>query len=268
MENSYWHKQDADTPLFSNLLWSRPENKLHAGKLLIVGGNSFGFSAPAKAYQGAQTAGAGSCRVLLPDSLKKIVGKNISLEAIFAPSNPSGGFARQCLDELILQSEWADAILFAGDFGRNSETSVVLEKYITNSKKPLVITQDAADYFTANPHALLLRKNVCLVISFAQLRKLAISAKFEQLLSFSISTVKFVEFLHAFSEQFSVHFVVRHLDNTFVASNGQVSSTLHHEELQNSWRLSTASAAAVWWMQNPTIPFKALTTAVIANQDS
>ena len=77
MDRSYWHKQTADQPLFKDLLWSRPENRAQAGKLVIIGGNLHGISAPAEAYRQAEKAGAGSVRVLLPDSLKKTVGRMI-----------------------------------------------------------------------------------------------------------------------------------------------------------------------------------------------
>ena len=57
------------------MLWSRPENKKHAGKLLVVGGNAQGFAAAAEGYSYADKAGAGTVRVLLPDSLQKTVSK-------------------------------------------------------------------------------------------------------------------------------------------------------------------------------------------------
>src|SRR3712207_7545927 len=46
---------------------------------LIVGGNQYGFSAPAVAYSSAIKAGIGSLRIILPDKLRRVVGQ--SLEA-------------------------------------------------------------------------------------------------------------------------------------------------------------------------------------------
>jgi NAD(P)H-hydrate repair Nnr-like enzyme with NAD(P)H-hydrate dehydratase domain len=71
---TYWLKQTPDKPLFPNMLWSKPENKLHAGKLLVIGGNLHGFSAPATAFAEARKAGIGSQRVVLPDAIQKTVG--------------------------------------------------------------------------------------------------------------------------------------------------------------------------------------------------
>src|SRR5258708_25670424 len=98
--DSYWHKQSSDKPLFPNLIWSRPEQTNQAGKLLIVGGNQHGFSAPAEAYQEAESAGIGTCRVLLPDKLQKTVGRILE-NGEYAPSTPSGSFSKSALSTLL-----------------------------------------------------------------------------------------------------------------------------------------------------------------------
>ncbi len=92
MSTKTWLKQDHNHPLFPELLWSRPENRLHAGKLLIIGGNLHGFAAPATAFSAASKAGIGSQRVLLPDAIRKVVG-NFMPEADFGTSTPSGSSA-------------------------------------------------------------------------------------------------------------------------------------------------------------------------------
>ncbi|MBI1856731.1 hypothetical protein HY003_03405 [Candidatus Saccharibacteria bacterium] len=130
MDLTYWHKQTMDAPLFPDLQWSRPEHKKHAGKLLIIGGNLHGFAAPAEAYIEANRAGVGLTRVLLPDAVKKIAG-NILETVDYAPSTPSGSFSRQALADFIEQSAWADSVLLVGDFGRNSETAILLEKFMS-----------------------------------------------------------------------------------------------------------------------------------------
>src|SRR5574337_963690 len=101
-----WLKQNTDSPLFPDLIWSRPENKRHAGKLLIIGGNAHGFAAPAAAFAAAGRAGRGSMRVILPQVLQKTLRKSFS-EAEYAPSTPSGSFARAALAMLLEHAEWA-----------------------------------------------------------------------------------------------------------------------------------------------------------------
>src|SRR5690606_2345051 len=56
----YWRRQTPGEPLFPDVLWSRPEQKTTAGKLLVIGGNLHAFAAPAEAYNEAEKAGVGT----------------------------------------------------------------------------------------------------------------------------------------------------------------------------------------------------------------
>jgi NAD(P)H-hydrate repair Nnr-like enzyme with NAD(P)H-hydrate dehydratase domain len=257
--DSYWHKQGGE-PLFTDLLWSRPENKQQAGKLLIIGGNAHGFAAPAQAYQAAEAAGVGSARVILPDALQKTVGTFLE-NAFFVPSTPSGSFARQALGELLDQAGWADAVLLAGELGRNSETAILLEAFVEKTAMPLVITRDAVDYFASIPLKLLARPHTTVVLSIAQLQKLCQNAKFPQVITFGMDLIKLVNALHQLTTQYPANIIVKHLQNILVASRGQVSTTRLQND-QEVWRVQTAATACVWQLQNPTKPFQALTTAV------
>ena len=259
MQN-YWHKQTKDQPLFPDMLWSRPENKQFAGKLLIIGGNAHGFAAPAEAYAESIKAGIGTARVLMPDVLQKTVGKLFEAGE-FAPSNPSGGFAKQALGEVLAMAEWADGILLAGDFGRNSETAILLENLLEKYTGQLTITKDAVDYFTNSPRQILLRPTTTLVLSFAQLQKLAIQASFPKAFTFNIDLLRLVDLLHEFTEQYTVSLVTKHLNNIFVAANGQVSSTKLEKDLP-IWRVKSAAHVSVWWLQNSSKVFEALTASV------
>ena len=104
--SDFWQQQK-DQPLYNEILWSRPENKQQAGRLLLVGGNKFGFAAPAEAYGVATAAGAGAIRVIMPDALEKIVGRD-AFDAFYAPTNPSGSFSKQALDSLLVHASWSE----------------------------------------------------------------------------------------------------------------------------------------------------------------
>lgn len=261
MENTYWHKQSSDKPLFPDLLWSRPESKQAAGKLLIIGGNIHSFAAVGQAYQAAQATGAGSIRVGMPDSLQKTVSKLLP-EADFAASTPSGSFSQLALAELLEQSAWADGVLLAGDFGRNSETAIVLEKFIDKYKGQLTLTKDSVDYFSRMPNTVVERQQTCLVLTIAQLQLIATSAKFTNPFTFDMDLLRLVERLHLFTGRFKPNLVLKHLDTLFVAVDGQVSTTKTSLDDEDSWRIATAAQAAVWWLQNPNKSFEALTSAI------
>lgn len=261
MEYPYWHKQTADQPLFPDLLWSRPENRAFAGKLLVVGGNLHGLSAPAEVYQAAQKAGAGSIRVLLPSSLQKTVGRMIE-HGEYAPSTPSGSFAKQALADLLEQAAWADGVILAGDLGRNSETAVLIESFLQKYSGQVTLVKDAVDYVTATPDTAQKRANTTLIVTIAQLQRLLTALKWPKAVTFDMPLLQLIDLLHELTSTFPFHIVVKQELSLIVAVSGQVSTTKLHKDLER-WRLQTAANISVWWLQNPSKPFEALNTAVL-----
>lgn len=260
MEQSYWFKQTTEEPLYENLLWSKPENKLHAGKLLIIGGNEHVFSAPGEAYNQALKSGVGVAKVLLPDVLQKTVGKILE-NGEFAPSNKSGSFAKTALAEWLAHASWADAVLFAGDVGRNSETTIALEQFYKKYSGQLTITQDSLDLFLVQPEKLFERPNTTIVASFSQLQKMW--SHYHQLnpLTYDSSLVRITELLHQLTQKIPAFIITKHQDELIIAVRGNISTTKNTEEI---WRVRNAAKTATWWLQNPDKPFEALSTAIVA----
>lgn len=267
MERDYWQRQDFAKPLFPDLLWSRPENRAAAGKLLVVGGNVHGFAAPAEAYNEAVKAGIGTARVLLPDALQKTVGPVLEAGE-FAPSTKgSGSFSQKALDEFLIQGNWADGVLLAGDFGRNAETAILLEKFLAHHRGQTTLTRDACDYTTSAPHTVLTREDTLLVLSLSQLQRLGVAAKFSSPVTFGMDLLHLAAWLHGFTLAWAPRIITKHLDTLLVAVNGQVSTTKLPEDVP-IWRTKTTARAAVWWLQNPTMPFESLTTAVASENST
>jgi len=262
MDRDYWLRQDAGKPLFPEMEWSKPENRQQAGKLLIVGGNLYGFAAPAEAYAQATKAGIGTTRVLLPSAVQKIVGRVLEAGE-YAPSTPSGSFSQRALTELLSSAAWADAVLLAGDLGRNSETAILLEKFLSKYSGEVTLTKDAVDYAVSAPQTILNREDTLVVLSLSQLQRLGVAAKMPQAITFSMDLLRLTEWLHHFTTQYRPYIIVKHLDSLIVAAQGKVSTT-HLTEPQQVWRVLCAACAAVWWLQNPQKPFEALTTSVIS----
>lgn len=257
----YWQKQEQRKPLYPDLLWNRPENKLHAGKLLIVGGNKYGFQAPANAAGEANKAGIGMTRTLLPDALQKTVSK-LFPDIEYAPSTPSGSFAREALGEVINAALWADGVLLTGDFGRNSETAIMLETLLEKYAGLLVLTKDSLDYFLESPQALLQRESTTLVANFGQLQKLASHSQPATVFTHDMDLVRIVETLHSFTSEFAVSIMTKHQDTIFIATNGNVVTHKLPED-QKIWCVKAAAHAAVWQLQNPAKPLEALVSSLI-----
>jgi energy-coupling factor transporter ATP-binding protein EcfA2 len=265
MDYDYWHKQTVEKPLSPDLLWSRPENKRLAGKLLIVGGSGSGFSKTAKLYAGAIDAGAGSIRVLMPDFLQKTVA-NIFPAAKFLPSTPSGSFARSSLAELLFEGDWADGVLIGGDLGQNSETAVLLETFVNKYFGQLTLLNDSLDYFIAQPELLLKRPNTLLVLDLKQLQGLVRKASLEPAITSKMDFLHFIEALHIISHKFTSNIITLYQNKLVVAVDGKVSTTKTEDSSQN-WPFSSAASAATWWLQNPSKTFESLSTAVVTLKD-
>ena len=180
----------------------------------------------------------------------------------YAPSTPSGGFARTALASLLDMSSWADATLLAGDFGRNSETAILLEQYLNKNVEQVTLTRDSIDYFVHMPDKVLARPKTILVLSFAQLQKLAINIHYDKAFTFDMDFLRLVDTLHHFSKRYKAALIVKHLDTIFVAHEGQISTTKLSEEL-HIWRVKTAAIASVWALQNPAKIFAAITSSLI-----
>lgn len=174
---SLWQHQ-TDTPLFPDVIWSRPETKHGAGKLLIVGGSAGNMARLAKTYAEAEAAGAGTIHLLVPDALAKVTKHIPNIQ--YAPSNPSGGFGRKALAELLVASELMDGVLLAGDMGKNSETSLLLESYLKEYTRLLIIASEAVVSFACGYKTLLERPETILALTMNQLRDLVMELKFEQ----------------------------------------------------------------------------------------
>lgn len=257
----YWHKQGSE-PLFPDLLWSRPETATTAGKLLIVGGNAHGFSAPALAYSTAIRSGIGVVRVLLPDALKqytKMLADNTGL----LPSTPSGSFAKSGLADLLVESEWADGILLTGDVGKNSETAILLEAFTQKYRGLLTVSDDTVDVFYAHSESLLVRSNTLIVAKLQQLQKLVVRAGHMVPVYQGMSLAQLVEALHVLSTDYKASFITMHQNHYVISVKGQVATTVMPESELSGWQTLTASRAAVWWLQNPTKQFEALCTSLI-----
>lgn len=262
MDRTYWYRQTADKPLFPELLWSRPEHKRSAGKLLIIGGSTNGFAAPAEAYMEAQTAGIGSVRVVLPAPLKRTAGQLLDT-VDYAPATSSGSFSKASLSIMLDSSSWADGLLIAGDVGRNSETAVALENLLIKTTLPTFITKDAIEYITSEPKTISNRENTVLVLSLSQLQRLFISMEQTQAITLSMDLLHLVDALHAFTESLPIGITTRHLDQTFVAYGGNVSTTPTTSSKEDLWRVKTAACGIVWFIQNPSKLFEAATTSLI-----
>lgn len=260
MKPSHWHAQTAGKPLFPQIEWDKPMQAAHAGKLLVVGGNKLGFAAVAQAYQTALEAGAGECRAVLPDVLKKALPPG--MDCVFLSSNASGGFSKDAWHELKAYATWADALLLIGESGRNAETAILLEQAL-GMAMPTIITRDALDLVREQAGQWLGNPNICAVATFAQLQKVFQHVHYPKLLLFRMQLAQLVDALHKFTITHPASIITLHQGHLIVARDGEVSTTPCEDNLI-IWRGTVATRAAVYAMQHPSKMFAALTTSLLS----
>lgn len=257
----YWRQQATDKALFPDVEWSKPEQRSHAGKLGVIGGNKLGFLAVGDAYVVASDIGIGQVRVLLPDVLKKSVPSVIT-DVVYGASNPSGGLARAASPDMQALGAWADGVLLIGDAGRNSETAIVYEDFIRNYTGILTITRDAVDLMLNSPEALVERNNTLLVVSFAQLQKIFTKVYYPKILTFSMQLQQLVEVLHKFTITYPVTIMTFHQAHIIVASAGQVTTTAWGNPM-SIWKGTIAVQATTYLIWSPKRPLEAATTSLV-----
>lgn len=253
MQPTYWQKQTHNKPLYPNMIWDRPENRMHAGKLLIIGGNSGGFAAIAESYGEADKAGIGTTRAILPSSLSRTL-RDVFPEAEYVSKTPSGSFARESLGELLSSSLWADGVLLPGDLGRNSETAILIESFAGKYHAGLTLAGDAVDYFFDIP-SIMDRADTTLVVTLQQLQKLAALQGIA--LTSQLPLLTLVERLHELSEHRAASIVLVGETETHIAHLGDIISTPCKRSVA-----TVAAHAAVWRLQNPSRPLEALASSL------
>lgn len=262
MDYSFWHKQTITNPLYPDIEWNKPENRSHAGKLGIIGGNKLGFAGVAEAYDVARRTGVGQVRVLLPDVLKKTIPASIT-DAVFGPTNPSGSLTKDAIGEMISVGAWADGILLIGDAGRSSETAILYEQFLQEYSGKLIITRDAVDLIKNGSQQIVNREDTLLIVSFAQLQKLFQSVYYPKVLTFSMQLTNLVDALHKFTITYPVSIAVLHKETFIIASKGEV-VTMPWENPMTIWRGTVAAKAAAYWLWNSGKPLEATATSLIA----
>jgi NAD(P)H-hydrate repair Nnr-like enzyme with NAD(P)H-hydrate dehydratase domain len=252
--DQHWRKQTPDKPLFPDIEFSRPERRDQAGNLLIVGGSKIGFRSVGAAFQTALQTGAGQVKVVLPDALKKTLPPNMT-EGIFLPTNPSGGFARDGLTDLLAACEWANGILLIGDSGQNSETAILFEELASRTDRPLTITRDAIDLLRPAGEKIVSRPATHLVLSFSQLQKLFSTVYYPKIITFSMQLSQLVDAMRKFTVTYPVTITVLHQDNLICASGGEVVSQAFSKPVQ-MWDGTIAARAATYWLWTPAQPLE------------
>lgn len=258
---SYWQKQSK--PLFSDLIWNLPERK--TGNVVVVGGNSQGFSAPVRIAEFMKKNLPFSCiSLLLPDSLR---GKLPTFENVeLLPATESGSFAKSAtLNNFISH---ADASLLIGDFSRNSATAIALGQAIQSAtdSHPLLITRDGVELLATEAKNWLERPQTFVVASMAQIQKLFQAVYYPRMVLLSQPLIPVIETLHKFTLSYPVTLVTFHQNNIIVAHSGNIVTTALVDTSYSPislWSGQLASKILALNFYNPSHALEATSAAVL-----
>lgn len=244
--------QDKGKPSFPNMLWSKPENRTYAGRILILGGSSTHFNNTSLVYSILSKEVINSAQICLPDSLKKRIGP-ILKEAYYLPSNPSGGLAKDALDEIISLTKSYDHTLICGDLGSNSETEILIEQLLEKTDNWITLSGDSINLLYTSAAKILSRGRINLVIDFRQLQKLFTLIKSDQAITSTMPINKFNEVIGTILEKYNISLVTTYEDKTIFGYGPNVGISKNSFDVNN-----LAVKTSVWIMQNPDKIFESL----------
>lgn len=250
-----WLKQTKDKTLFPDVIWAKPETAGGAGKLLIIGGSAGNFADAARAFTCAETAGAGTIHLLVPEILRPITKQIPFIN--YAPHNPSGGFARAALSEFLDLASMVDGVLLAGDLGKNSETSLLLEDFLAKYSGWVVIANEALQSFAINYQQLMNQPNAVICLNFEQMRSLTIELKSEIALTSDISKANLAKLIHQLTTKNPNAVIIfeQNPDTVWVGYKGNVAESTAKDY--------SPAKSAVWLIQQPEKPFASLVSSLI-----
>lgn len=257
MDNTYWHKQTAGQPLFGDIIWSKPEQRALAGKLAIIGGNAHGFRDVFQVSAASQQAGIGTQRIVVPDILKRTLAK-LWPEVEYAASTKSGGFAASALPNWLELAQWSDGVIMAGNLGRNSETDMLLERFLEEYHSGLTLAGDSVILIQNTPQAAMASEQILIAADLSRLQHLLTAVRYPTAIRLGMPLTQLVELLHGFSLTYPFSIITQQDNQIILARNGQISTT----PVQSATLIQAAAAATVWKLQQPHHAFAAMTSAV------
>ncbi len=251
----YWQHQTSDKPLYPDIIWSKPETASGAGKLLIIGGSVGNFADVARTFTDAESAGAGTIHLLVPEILRPITKQIPFIN--YAPHNPSGSFSRKSLAEFLDLGQIVDGTLIAGDLGRNSETSLLLEDFMDKYTGWLIIAPQAIESFACGYQKILNRDHTVLFLNYDQLRALAIELKSEIALTSDIPKSNLAKLLHDLTSKNPNCLLIfeQNPDSVWTSYKGNIAETTGPKH--------NPAKSAVWLIQQTEKPFQSLVSSLV-----
>ena len=256
-----YFKKQAE-PLFKDLEWNFPEQK--SSVVAVVGGHGNNFSNIIKLSEYlAGNYPVKTVATTLPDVLR---GKLPNFPGLFfTPSTESGSFAKS--KELNSILETANFSILAGDFSKNSATTIAIIDAIKNSASPVLLARDAVDLVESSIGEIIEDSKLFLLASMPQLQKIFRSLLYPKMILLSAPLLQIAETLHKFTLSYENCTVTTlHQGQILIASRGQVISTPLEKTHYNPLTFFTGPLPAdfaAYNLWNPSKPLEASAAALL-----
>ena len=256
----YWKKQTE--PLFKDLEWNFPEKK--SNTVSIIGGNSNNFSNIIKLAEYLSTTyPVNEVKITLPDALKNQLPPLPGLNLV--KSTDSGSFAKSIELNSVLKT--SDFSILAGDFSKNSATTIALSEAASGADCPLVLTRDAVDLLTPEMPNLIEEHRFIILASMAQLQKLFRALLYPKMVLLSEPLLPTLETLHKFTLSYENSTIITlHQNQIIIANGGKIITTPIDKTKYSPLTLFTShlpvdlTAYNLW---NPGAPLEASSAALL-----
>jgi hypothetical protein len=249
--------RQTDQPLFPEIFWDRPTTRSRGGRLLIAGGQRNEFSAVQAIYQVAEAAGIGEGQVVLPDSLRRLVGE--AGFARFVPASASGSLGKAALGQLLHLAADFDGMVLGGNLTNNSETAVMVESLIRELDLPVVVSEEAIEILKFAPALITGNPKVLVVTTMVGLFALANHHHLPLAIKPHAGVMGKLEILAQLAAISRCAYLV--FDQEVMVAAASETSLSALDQPLSKWPAAAIGVAATFWLQQHSKPFAALTTA-------
>jgi NAD(P)H-hydrate repair Nnr-like enzyme with NAD(P)H-hydrate dehydratase domain len=233
-------------PLYPKTLYNRPVSRHGAGRLLVVGGHASDFSMPTTIYQFAMAAGIGDCRVVLPDGLAKLLAG--APGTYFVPQTASGSLGPGALGRILELAEESDAMALGASLSNNSETTILVEKIVSNTESPLIIFDEALPLLKHLMPTLTKKPTTLLILTMAEVFKVCGSLGIPIRSTGDTGLIVKLRIVQSLLDEISCQLAVIGPDIITSSADGLIVTPINPGLLQNSSLMY--SVLSVFWLQN------------------
>jgi len=251
--------RQGDNPLFPKIFWNRPISHISGNNLTMIGGHSGSFDQLQLYYSAVTTAGIYDYKIILPDSLIKIIGQDHESYR-FVAANKSGSLAKAALGEILEIVQDTIAVSIGDNLSDNSETIILIESLLNHlEKKSLILWGKTIDRLIKYYPEIIKSQSKCLLIlDSRQLSRYAYALKIftnnKNELENKIETG--LELINKIGTNLMV------LDSELIAIVDKKISVTFIKNIPN--HAIASGIATAFWLQNPHFEFESLTSAAYA----